>query len=180
MIAVFRAGDSWVFCTRSFAGYSSGDGWTLKYVLNCPSGRFVIEGDDVAPAPDGISFAVNVPASETAEITPGSYDLLAVLSKAQQRVTVELPGIKVLPDIAGASGAVDTRSFVKKTLDAIEAALAGDTSMLVQSYEIHGRKIEYTDRSLLLKYRAQFQQEYNQERVARGEICRNDFLRVSM
>lgn len=176
----FRAGDTWSWGEQEFCDYSPADGWALSYILNSPTSRAVLATESVSTASDGRSFSVSVPPAKTAAIPAGDYEVLAVFTNAGQRATVIQPSVTVLPDLVAATGPVDTRSFAKKTLDAIEASLAGDTSPMVQSYEIHGRKIQYTDRELLLRYRQQFRQEYNRERVASGEVQSVDFLPVRM
>jgi len=172
-----RAGDSWKW-TTAFDGYSPADGWTLKYVFNAPEVARVALPDDSAQAGTDGSFDVTVPASATTGITPGTYDIYAILVNGSEQRTIELESVAVLANIAGATSAADTRSFAKKTLDAIEAAIAGDTSPHVQEYEIHGRRVRYMERALLLQYRAQFKVEYRNEQIAAGKFVPKTTARI--
>lgn len=174
-----RAGDSWKW-TRSFDGYPVGDGWALQYVLNASGvARFAFPGGSAVANPDGQSFDVTVTAAQTANVQAATYDLYAILtnSTTSEQRTVELESVIVEPNIA--SGLADTRSFVKKTLDAIEAAIAGDTSPHIQEYEIHGRRVRYMDRDMLYRLRGQFKTEYRQEQIAAGEFVPKRTAHVS-
>lgn len=174
-----RAGDSWKW-TTAFDGYSSGDGWTLKYVLNAPGiARFAFPDGSAAANTDGISFDVTVAATATASVVPATYDIVAILTNGSDQRTLELESVQVLPNLAGATGAVDTRSFAKKALDTIEAALIGDTSPHIQEYEIHGRRVKYMDRKVLLDYRAQFKAEYRNEQIAAGKFVPKTTARIA-
>ncbi len=106
---------------------------------------------------------------------PGPYDLYAVLSLTQagtltDQQTFLLQSCRVDASLAGASAPIDTRSFVKKTLDILEAAILGDASPLVQEYEIAGRRINYMNRTELTKLRDDYALKYRAERAARGEF----------
>lgn len=173
-----RAGDSWKW-TTAFDGYSSGDGWTLKYVLNAPGiARFALPDDSAAASSDGTSFDVNVTAAATANVTPATYDIFAVLTKGADQRTIELESVHVSPNIATGTTPADTRSFAKKTLDIIEAALLGDNSPHVLEYEIHGRRVKYNDRLQLLQLRAQYKAEYRQEQIAAGKFVPKTTARI--
>lgn len=165
-----RAGDSWKW-TTAFDGYASADGWALTYVLNAPGlARFAFPNGSAAANADGISFDVNVAASATVAVAPGTYDFYAILTKGSDQRTIELESVKVGANIATGSTPVDTRSFAKKTLDVIEAAIAGNLSPHIQEYEIHGRRVRYIEPDMLLKYRAQFKAEYRNEQITAGKF----------
>ncbi len=170
---VLRAGDSWNW-HRYFPEYASGDGWKLQYILNAPTLRFAFPAGTIAQDIDAIGFDVALAGAQTAAIGAGTYECYAVLSNTALGLqqTFALQSVQVQPNLATASGAVDTRSFVKKTLDALEAAILGDASPLVQEYEIHGRLVKYMDRLQLKALRDQFKQEYRTEQIANGEYTR--------
>ena len=180
-----RAGDSWKW-QRSFDGFPS-SAWTLSYIFNLPpdglrpGARFVIPSSACTADTDGQSFDVAMTASATAAVAWGTYDIYAILANAttSEQRTVELESVLIHSNIAGASAAIDTRSFVKKTLDALEAAIAGDTSPLVQEYEVHGRRVQYMKRMELLQLRAQFKTEYRQEQINSGEFVPKRVARIS-
>lgn len=180
-----RAGDSWKW-QRAFGGFPSSI-WALAYVFNLPpdgtraGAIFKIPNDDCAASADGQTFNVAVSAATTAAVLWGTYDIYAILTNAvtSEVRTFELESVLVHSNIAAASGAIDTRSFVKRTLDMIEAAIAGDTSALVQEYEVHGRRVQYIKRAELLQYRAQFKTEYRQEQIDSGEFVPKRTARIS-
>ena len=89
--------------------------------------------------------------AQSAAVMPGTYDLYAVLSLTQNgtitdQQTFLLQSCRVDAKLFGASAPIDTRSFVKKTLDMLEAAISGDQSPIVQEYEVSGRRISYMNR----------------------------------
>lgn len=170
---ILRAGDSWKWI-RQFAGYASGEGWTLRYALNSPGGAlFQFPAGVVTADIDGVSFDVDLTSAQTSAVAPGTYDFYAVLANATltppAQQTFELETVRVKPNILAATVSVDTRSFAKKTVDALRAAIEGDTSAMVQSYEIHGRKVMYMNRLELEKLLAVYELRYRNEQIAAGE-----------
>jgi hypothetical protein len=167
-----RAGDSWTW-KRCFPGYAPADGWSLLYVINSATSRFAFPQSTISADADGQTFDVSLSSAQTSEVAPGTYDFYAILTNATDSLqqTFPLETVYVAPNLAGATAPVDTRSFVKKTLDTIEAAIAGDTSPMVQEYEIHGRKVRYNDRLQLMQLRDRFRAEYRQELIAKGEYA---------
>lgn len=182
---LLRAGDSWKWC-RTFEGYAPGEGWALQYVLNSPGGAlFKFPAGTATANADGTSFEIALTAAQTDACAAGTYDFYAVLlnSGLSLQQTMELQSVTVAPNIASASVAVDTRSFAKKTLDIIEAAIAGDTSPHVQEYEVHGtggsgRRVRYMERKELFALRNQFRLEYRQEQIAAGEFVPKRSARI--
>jgi hypothetical protein len=163
-----RAGDSWTW-KRIFEDYPTCDGWVLQYVLNSATARFAFPAGAIENDADGVSFAVAVASADTANVAPGIYELYAVLSNDGQQQTFQLQNVRIDANIARGTAPVDTRSFVKKTLDILELAIVGDQSPIVQEYEIHGRLVKYTDRIALKRLRDDFKAEYRLELIAKGE-----------
>jgi hypothetical protein len=171
-----RAGDSWQW-TRNFEAYPSGQGWALQYVLNSPSAIFQFPAGSITVDADSQSFDIAVTPAQTAAVTPGTYDLYSVLSLTQNgtltdQQTFLLQSCRVDAKLFGASAPIDTRSFVKKTLDMLEAAISGDQSPMVQEYEVSGRRISYMNKTELDKRRDEYAYKYDEERAARGEFTR--------
>jgi hypothetical protein len=168
-----RQGDSWQWVC-SFTDYPSAD-YTLKFLLNSPTNRFVFPSGGITADSDGLSFDVNLTTTQTAACAPDTYDFVAVISgiaatpTAGCQETLVLQSVVVDPNLATASGAVDTRSFVKKTLDTIKAAISGDTRPDVQEYMINGRQLRKLDKMQLEKLNALYEYKYAAERRARGE-----------
>jgi hypothetical protein len=175
-----RAGDSWKW-QRAFDGFPS-SAWALQYILNGPGvARFAFPSGATSAASDGQAFNVAATGTQTAAIVAGKYDIYAILtnSATSEQRTFELESVLITPNIAGGVGTIDSRSFVKRTLDALEAAIDGDTSILVQEYEVHGRRVQYMKRTELLELRAQFKTEYRQEQINSGEFVPKRTARVS-
>lgn len=169
-----RVGDSWQW-KRTFESYPSGQGWTLQYILNSATARFAFPAGSISPDADGQTFDIVVTPAQTASAAPGVYDLYAVLSLMEggtltDQQTFLLQTCRLDPGIAGATTPIDSRSFVKKTLDILEAAILGDQSPLVQDYEIAGRRVNYMNRTELTKLRDDYKYKYDAERAARGEF----------
>lgn len=174
-----RQGDSWNW-TCSFPDYSSSL-YTLTYVFNSPNNRFVLLGTGDAPPitadNDGQTFDIQAPAALTNGCQPDTYQFVAVLagiadsSAAGQQVTIPLQNVKVEPNLATAVAPVDTRSFVKKTLDMIEAAILGNSRPDVAEYMINGRQLRKYDPRELTMLRATYKNLYAAERRANGEYA---------
>jgi hypothetical protein len=177
-----RQGDSWTW-ERIFPDFPSAL-YRLKYVLNSPHNRFVLDGtlaqnSPITAADDGQAFVVQATRAATAECQPDTYQLSAVLigipntTADGEQVTLPLQDVTVDADIAGATGPVDTRSIAKKNLDAIEACLLGTTDPSVAEYTINGRMLRRFNRSELLKEREYWRNEYNGELRAAGLYASN-------
>jgi hypothetical protein len=168
-----RQGDSWQW-QRQFPDYPS-NLYQLKYVFNSPKNRFVLDSTTgITADADGQTFDISPTSAQTATCAPDTYQLIAVLigiggtSAAGDLDTFPLQDVLVLPNIATATGPVDTRSNAKKNLDAIEACLLGNLDPSVAEYTINGRMLRRFDRSELLKEREYWRNEYKAELKAAG------------
>jgi hypothetical protein len=170
-----RAGDSWNW-TRSFPNYPSTT-YTLSYILNSPNNRFVFPSAGITPDPDGQGFDIQMTAAQTADVVADTYDFVVVLTGITgtasdgQQVTWVLQSVGVDPNLATASAPVDTRSFVKQTLDVIEAAISGNTRPDVQEYMINGRQLRKLSPLDLEKFHSIYLNKYRAEQRARGEYA---------
>ncbi|MGA7887619.1 MAG: hypothetical protein WCA44_17935 [Acidobacteriaceae bacterium] len=174
-----RAGDSWNW-QQTFEDYPS-NLYALKYVFNSPSNRFVIDGTAGSPPPitadsTGQIFNVQVPTAQTA-CPADIYQVIAILigltgtTAEGQQVTLPLQDVIVKPNVNAATGPIDTRSFVKKTLDMIEACIAGNETPDVQEYMINGRQLRRINPSDLTRLRNQYLAMYRAELRAAGEYA---------
>jgi hypothetical protein len=164
-----------------FPDYPSGL-YQLKYILNSVANRFVIDGT-LATAPpitaddDGQSFDIQAPAALTDTCPADTYQMVAILigiagtTAAGKQVTVPLQDVCVSPNLAAAKGPVDTRSDVKKNLDAINACLLGNTDPSVSEYMINGRQLKRFPRADLIKERSFWRAQYKAELRAKGEYA---------
>lgn len=175
-----RQGDSWNWA-RVFPDYPS-NLYQLKYVFNSSANRFVLDGTlattpPITPDADNQAFDVQAPGTVTALCAPDTYQLVAILlgiagtTAAGEQVTIPLQDVNVQPNLATATGPVDTRSFIKRRLDMVEACLSGDTRPDVQEYMINGRQLKKINPLELEKLRVHYKSKYKAELRAQGEYA---------
>ncbi|MDT7849924.1 hypothetical protein Q9292_09900 [Methylophilus sp. VKM B-3414] len=146
----------------SSADYPATDGWTLK-------GRFapVASGTPVtitaATADNGADYVLTVPAATTGGWDAGNWQYTLYVELAGERHTIEVGNINVLANPASATAGADTRSHVKKTLDALEAMIEGKAGKDVQSYSINGRQLQHYSFPDLIILRDKYLAEYARE-----------------
>ena len=133
--AAFVAGDT-VNVSRSFQGYRSTDGWTLKVYL---AGARVANATGT-PQADG-TWLITLSADTTSNLTPGTYQLLErVSNNAGEVYSVSSSTLQVVADPASATpGSLQTHE--EKTLSVIEAALSGRLGADIEHYSIAGRSV---------------------------------------
>lgn len=155
---VLVAGDTWQWDRKDLTDYPASV-WTLKYYLLKTDKQIVITA-----SANGDYFRVNVPATVTATYPSGTYRWHAYVSNASgERYKVDEGNIEIKPDFASQIIGYDSRSEVKKILDAVEAALLGRATKDQLSYSIGGRSISKIPISELLKFRDKFKIEYQRE-----------------
>jgi hypothetical protein len=164
---ILRAGDSWQW-TPHFCGISASAGWQLQYILNSSTVRFVVPDGAVTVDSSG-AFAVSVAAADTAGVTPGDYTLFAILKNGTVTNTHEVGPVAVLPNIATAAGATDTRHVDEIILDNIIQAIRGNSSDAVMSYIIAGREIRRIPRLELEQLRTIYEVKARAAKRRRGE-----------
>jgi hypothetical protein len=176
-----RAGDSWNWM-QAFGEYPA-NLYNLKYVFNSANNRFLLDGTLATDAPitaaaDGETFAVQAASSVTADCPADTYQIIAVLigiagtDAAGQQVTLPLQDVTVEPNLATATAPVDQRSFIKRRLDMIEAAIAGDARPDVQEYTIQGRQLRKWEPDKLEALRQKYAAMYQAELRAKGQYAR--------
>jgi len=160
---VLRAGDTWKFTRTDLSSYPATQ-WTLTYYLLKKGNQIKITA-----TADGDNYAINVAKSVTRDYPPGQYTWIAKVSRGDEEYTVDSGAVEILPDFADAVSGYDTRSQVKRILDAIEATLEGRATIDQQSYSIAGRtlaKIPIPDLIALRdKYKMEYQMELKAERL---------------
>jgi hypothetical protein len=139
------------------ADFPAGGGWALVYKL-----RNATHAIDIAAAADGDAFQVTVAAATSAAYKAGTYNWIALVSKAGEVYEVGRGTMKVLVDLSVTGGA-DARSHVKRTLDAIEAVIERRATVDQMSYSIAGRQLGRTPIADLLKLRDKYRSEYAAE-----------------
>lgn len=155
----FTSGESLAW-EKSYSDYPADDGWTLTYYF-----RGAGKGFDVTATADGKKFEITVEASDTAEMTAGSYSYQAFVTDGTENIEVDEGKISVLPSLSGISvnDTHDGRSEFQIILDAIDATLKGKATKDQLSYSIGDRELRRYDITDLLKLRDKYQQLVNQE-----------------
>jgi hypothetical protein len=163
----FVAGDSLKWA-RDFESYPA-SAWTLTYVLNNQTQRYVVTSGDVTP--NGNGFTVAIPATETRNWAPGDYLWLAVLQNGTtgERVTGAAGRVTVQADILDATNPVDTRAWEEIALSNVQATLAGRAADGVLEYKIGDRELRRYSMDELLKLEATLQVKVRKLRILRGE-----------
>lgn len=159
-----QAGDTLAWLITN-ADYSASDGWQLHYTLINATNKIQIDG-----TASGANHAINVIAANTASYVAGDYAWQSYVTKGAERYTVATGNIKVKPNIASLTN-FDSRTHVKKTLDAIESYLE-NRNVAVQDYEISGRRLRYIPIPDLIKLRDTYRIEYNSEQAANNPSLR--------
>lgn len=172
-----RAGDTLKF-KISTPDYYPADGWVMKYDFVSKDGNYTVTGTDNG---DGYHL-IQANASTTATWVPGTYSYQGYVTKSGERYTLREGQIEILADLA-TQGNVDTRSHVKKVLDALEATIEGKATKDQMSYTIAGRTLSRLSPTELIKwhntYKALYAQEVREERIKRG-LGHHGIIRVRM
>ena len=136
-------GDTWQFNT-TVSDFPASAGWTLTYRLVPEKGA----GAAITFNNSGISgddYVVQVAAATTAAYAAGDYSWAAYVLKSGERHTVDKGEVTLVPDPGVVSTPYDSRSFARKMLDQIEAALLAFQDASVKSYTIGSRSMTRED-----------------------------------
>jgi hypothetical protein len=158
----FVAGDT-VSWSKSVPEYPPGNGWTLTYSFWNEYRSFRVD----AVTDNGI-YSIQIPASVSEAIYPGRYSWQAFVSKGSeeslQRHTVGSGEVVVKHNPARTDGkGLDSRSEIKKALDAVNAVIAKTATSDQRSYTIEGRSLERRNNDELIGLRNDLEQKYAQE-----------------
>lgn len=169
--ATIRAGDSAKW-TITEANYPAAV-WTMTYSLVNGSAK-----QEFAAAADGDDHAVALTPAVTAKFAAGEYEWQAAVTNGVDRYTIRRGRIDVLPDFAHADHkTLDTRTFARRTLDAIEAVIEERATESELSYSIAGRTLQFTPLKDLLAFQREFAgkvaRELSAERRASGKPSLN-------
>lgn len=147
---------------KSLSDYPASGGWTLKYRLINASGKI-----DITAAADGIDHLITVTAATSAAYTAGTYTWTSYVEKGSgaslERYTLSTGTIIVKPSLATQTTGYDTRSHVKKVLDALESLLEGKASRDAQQITIAGQSITKMPPEELLQWRDYYADKYQTE-----------------
>jgi hypothetical protein len=120
-------------------------------------------------------YRVQVGPFDTASWAARDYKWSAWVEKPGARYTIDEGFSTVKPDPQISTAGTDPRSFARRMVAQLEAALTAATAggaQLVLEYEINGRRIRYRDgvavAAALKDYRAEVWREDNASRMAQG------------
>lgn len=127
------AGDTWSW-TRSLGDHPAGT-WTATVYFEATQGAFSIAG-----SASGTTHSFTIAAATTTTYAPGRYGWRLRVTDGSTTTTVESGMVEVLVDPAKA-GKTDTRTWARKTLEAVECFLLGNASTAQASMSLAGRQI---------------------------------------
>lgn len=166
-----RAGDTVKWVHQSSV-YSSADGWALSVHLVTPAGTVPVAG---VAQDDGTWLCTLAAAANT--MPAGHATWAAVVTQDDERFTAETGTFQVLPDLTAAGGR-DTRSHVRRVLDAVQLALEGKASLIEAEITVGEKAVKYMTNNELTElrreYSALWSAEVNRERIRRGGRSRNN------
>jgi hypothetical protein len=149
-------------------GFSSSEGWTLRYYLTA---RFTSPAQaqiifDAAPNADG-TYQVQQSPVQTSTWTPGAYGWQRVVIKGDEKHALtgsnEQGECEVRPNPASLAQGYDTRTHARRMLEAIEAILedrASSSQREMVAYAIGTRSMTFDSedtRAELVKLHSQYQ-----------------------
>lgn len=118
----FYAGDT-VAWSRSIADFPASGGWTLAYKLANKDQSVPVDPGDVTA--DGDIFQIVIPAAESANLNPGTYQLVGYVTDGTNRYIVAAVTVRILQNPAVDGEPYDPRSQNQRTYDNICAMIEG-------------------------------------------------------
>lgn len=145
----FAAGTT-VAYRRSHTAYPASDGWALTLYLN---GAGAVSA---AGVPVGAAFDVTLAAAATAGLPPGAYTWIERVSRGAEVYDAARGTVLVLANVA-TSPAGALQSWEERTLTVVQAAIDGQLTSGMASYQIHGRAVSKIPLADLVRLRAGLQ-----------------------
>jgi hypothetical protein len=163
-----RAGDI-VEWTKSFSDYSAADGWSLSYRFVNSSNAYTA----ISAVVNGNGFVLTITKTITATYVAGKYTLFGWVTKGSEQYQIYNGECEVLVDISALTVGYETRSHVKRVLDALEAVIEGRATEKERSVSIGGQAIELMTLAELrqewLKYKHYYNDELAADKIANGK-----------
>lgn len=159
--ARIAAGDT-IEWSRSFPKYRATDGWALGYTFVGSVASYA-----VTAAASGDGFAIVLSAATSAAWQPGTYRVVEYVTKADRRHTLSACDVIVTPNLAAATGGIDTRSHARKVLDNINAWLERKAPA-VASWQLGDRQLQHYPLTELLVLRDRYAAMVAREEGSRG------------
>lgn len=166
------AGDSWQWTFDDLPSQWDPALYTLNVYLRGPAKLDLQNTTPVVAS----QCEVDATPVQTSPLPGGIYAFQVVMlaKDASSRQELARGTVEILENIQAQGDSYDGRSFVKKTLDAIESALADLATHNLSEYQIPGstggRMIKYYDRNELLALRDEFAYRYKKELEASGQL----------
>jgi hypothetical protein len=163
------AGDDWSW-TLGLPDYPAAQ-YTLKYFLRGPA-----NGDSLdltaSTAPNGSDFLLTATADQTKNLGSGTYGWQqCILDGDGKRTELGRGQVQILADIASQTAPYDARSFVKKTLDAIQAVIQGTAGRVEKQYMVAGRELQLRSFDELTKLEGEFLNRFKREQIESGQAA---------
>jgi hypothetical protein len=155
------SGDSWAW-TLELTDYPSSGSWVTTIFFEKADSSFSVVG-----TASGTTHSFAVAAATTASYRDGLYGWRARVASGSV-VTTVLSGMSQIQFNPGASGNRDTRSWARRTLEAIEAFLEGNASTAQASMSVAGRQISRWSLTELATWRDKLRGEVRAEMVSAG------------
>lgn len=162
--------------TVTLPAYPADQGWILHVYIR---GGSAIDIDSTA---SGAQHVLTVPAATTANWSAGDYgySIRAELPATGEVYEVESGTLKIVGNIETATSG-DFRSHAQKVLDAVEAVIEGRASLDQERYRINNRELYRTPLADLLRLRAYYRNQVNQEKAkACGKSLFGQTVRVTL
>jgi len=154
----FFAGDTtkWIVDAPD---YLPADGWSLLVNITNQSNTYNKTSTDNGDGRHLITLAV----ADTTTYVAGDYNMVVAAIKGAERYTIYTGKLTVRPNLATA---VDARSHVKKTLDAIEAYMEDPNNLTAASYSIAGRSLSRRTSEEMIALHSHYTKLWKQEKDA--------------
>ena len=148
--------------------YKPEDGWTAQYVFASPADTQTLDGTDNGDS----SFLFELTSAASAEFEATQYNWQLFMEKGTERFLINNSIIEIRQDFGTSLHGADSRSHVKKTLDALEAMLEKKATRDQASFSIKNRSLSRMDSAELLdwyrQYRLWYKQELKAEKLKQG------------
>jgi len=150
--------------TKDVSDYKPEDGWVLSYSIFNALKQYTVAATDNGDS----THLVTISAAVSALYTSGEYEYQSYATKGVERYDVGCGDLVISPNAA--TGAVDGRSHIKKTLDAINTTLEMRATKGNESYSIDGFAVTRNSLESLISAKTKYENWYAQEtRAARLE-----------
>lgn len=166
--------------TETLENYKPSAGWVLTVYFRGPGAGLNLEATS-----ENDSFRLTLSSAQSAALAVGNYAWQSFAEKAGEKVFIAEGKIQVKKGFAAtaANEAIDSRSEVKKILDAIDACLTKKATADQLSYTIGNRQLARYSMTDLLLARDKYQKMYNREKLAErarrgGGILKTHLVRM--